>query len=172
MDKFKIKGKIFLGDEALGYSGVPVEIDLVNHLKSLNVSRFIFQYLDFPPFNGAFIPVGKDAYIVLINKERMKKYRLQLGDEIELFVEEDTSEYGMPLPDEMAIAFEEDPEGSLLFHKLTPGRMRTLLHIVGKFKSPDKRIEKSVIILEHLKANNGVLDFKMLNLAFKEYGKL
>ena len=73
----------------------------------------------------------------------------------------------MPISEEMKELLEIDPEGEALFHKLTPGKIRSLLHFVNKYKSSDKRIEKSVIILEHLKANNGTLDWKTLHDAFK-----
>lgn len=167
----KFKSTIFLADSALGYSGVQVPDEIVVYFKNKAVSRFIFTVNDTESFNGAFVPYEKGKFLIIINSERQKKLRKSFGDDIEILIEEDNSEYGMPLPDEMAIAFNEDPEGSDFFHKLKPGKMRSLLYIVGKFKSADKRIEKSIIILEHLRSNHGQLDFKMLNIAFKEYGK-
>ena len=62
----------------------------------------------------------------------------------------------------------QDEHGSKVFHDLTPGRQRSLLHLVGKPKSEAIRIKKAITILEYLKSVNGVLDFKELNLAFKQ----
>jgi len=74
----------------------------------------------------------------------------------------------MPISEELEEILSQDPDGSELFHKLTPGKIRSLIYHVGKYKSSDKRVEKGVIILEHLKANEGKLDWKMLNEAFKQ----
>jgi hypothetical protein len=41
------------------------------------------------------------------------------------------------------------------------------LYIAGKVKNPDKRIQKSLVILEHLKKNKGIIDFKQLNFELK-----
>ena len=86
---------------------------------------------------------------------------------IEVTIEEDKSKYGMPIAPEMEELLLQDPEGEHLFHKLTPGKVRSLLYKIHGYKSSDKRIETSIIILEHLKANSGKLDWKMLNEAFK-----
>ena len=77
----------------------------------------------------------------------------------------------MPLPDELKTAWDLDEDGHRVFHSLTMGKQRTLIHMVGKFKSADKRIEKSLVILEYLKSVNGNLDFKELNIAFKNANK-
>ena len=61
-----------------------------------------------------------------------------------------------------------DEGGSHFFHQLTAGKQRSLLHVIGKPKSSAIRLKKAVIVLDFLKINNGKLDFKLLNIAFKE----
>jgi len=61
----------------------------------------------------------------------------------------------------------QDEDGNKVFHRLTPGKQRSLLHIIAKPKSENIRIKKAVAILEYLKSVNGKLDFKELNLAIK-----
>ena len=95
------------------------------------------------------------------------RYNLALGDSVNVLIEEDESKYGMPLPEEMEELFLHDPEGDQLFHQLTPGKQRSLLYLIVKIKSKEKRLEKSFIILEHLKEQKGSLDFKILNQDFK-----
>lgn len=114
---------------------------------------------------------GSGQFFININKENRKKLGLELGDNIQIEIKADESKYGIPLPDEMKILLEQDDIGSDFFHKLTPGKQRSLLHIVGKVKSSDIRIQKSLVILNFLKDNNGILDFKQLNEAFKEANK-
>jgi hypothetical protein len=113
------------------------------------------------------MPEGNGRYFLMFSKEVMKRYKLLLGQSVEIAITEDNTKYGMPISEEMEELLALDPEGGDYFHKLTPGKIRSLLHFVNKFKSSDKRIEKSVIILEHLKANDGKLDWKTLHDAFK-----
>lgn len=114
---------------------------------------------------------GSGQFFININKENRKKLGLELGDIIQVEIKSDESKYGIPLPDEMKTLLEQDEIGSELFHKLTLGKQRSLLHIVGKVKSSDIRIQKSLVILNFLKDNKGILDFKQLNEAFKEANK-
>lgn len=165
----KIEGNVIIGEESLGYIGIPVSEEIAKFYKKNDINRFIFQIDGIEEFYGAFVPYEKGKSMILINADRRKKLGINIGDKIEVLIKADDSKYGMPLPEEMKIAFQEDPEGKDYFHQLTPGKMRSLLHIVSKYKSSDKRIEKAVIILEHLRANLGKLDYKMLNEAFKNY---
>lgn len=119
-------------------------------------------------FHAALMPDGKGDYFIMINSEIRKKLKLGADAKLEVTIRKDTSKYGIHLPEEMKELLLADEEGSILFHRLTPGKQRSLLHIIGKPKSSDIRLKKAVVTLEHLKTNNGKLDFKMLNEAFKE----
>lgn len=124
-------------------------------------------------FNGkvikhcALMPDGSGQYCVNINKEERKHLGIGLGDPISLHIKEDTSKYGFPIAPEMEELLEQDPLGSEFFHGLTIGKQRTLLHVTGKPKTSDTRLKKAFVVLEYLKENQGQLDFKELNQAFK-----
>ena len=81
----------------------------------------------------------------------------------------DESKYGIPMPEEFQELLYQDEEGNDLFHALTAGKQRSLLHIIGTVKSPDIRIRKGMIMLNHLRSNNGKLDFRQLNQDFNTY---
>ena len=71
----------------------------------------------------------------------------------------------------MEVLLEQDEEGSKLFHALTPGKQRSLLHVIGIPKSTDIRLRKAIITLNYLKSVNGKLDFKEYNQAQKDWNK-
>ena len=73
------------------------------------------------------------------------------------------------MPEEFEELLLQDETANTLFHALTKGKQRNLLYIIGKPKGTAKRLEKAVVVAEYLKANNGKLDFKALNEAFKSY---
>lgn len=121
-------------------------------------------------YHCAMMPKGRFHYI-LVNNETCKKLKLQVNDEVEVEIVKDNSKYGINISEEFEEVLFSDPEGSLLFHRLTQGKQRSLIHIVNKFKSSTTKIEKSFVILEHLKRQKGVLDFKKLNEDFKEFAQ-
>lgn len=146
---------------------VKVPEDIYQSFADKKIKRVLMRINNLEQLHAGFMPEGNGKYFLMLSKDVMKKLQLAEGESVEVKIIEDTTKYGIPICDEMKELLELDPDGEVFFHKLTPGKIRSLLHFVNKFKSSDKRIEKSVIILEHLKANDGKLDWKSLNEAFK-----
>lgn len=115
---------------------------------------------------------NKGTWFVMLNQETIKKLQLTLHSEITVEMSKDDSQYGMPMPDEFQEVLYQEPDANRYFHALTPGKQRSLLYIVGKVKNSESRIKKSLAIADHLMANKGKLDYKLLNEAFKEYNNM
>lgn len=147
---------------------IDVPLDIANTFIEGDNRRVMCTLNEQHEFHAALMPNGKGGFFININSEIRKK--LKLGEDAELHVQlkKDRSKYGIHLPEEMKELLLVDEEGSAFFHKLTPGKQRSLLHVIGKPKSSDIRLKKAVVVLDHLKTNNGKLDFRMLNVAFKE----
>jgi Bacteriocin-protection, YdeI or OmpD-Associated/Domain of unknown function (DUF1905) len=118
-------------------------------------------------FHAALMSNGKGEYFILFSKDRCKALKLRLNDPLLVHLAPDESKYGMPLAEEFEEMMYQDPEGDRLFHALTPGKQRNLLHIINSAKSSDLRITRSYAILEHLKANKGKIEFRQLQQDFK-----
>lgn len=146
---------------------IMVPHDIYQQYANTGTSRIIATFDGSNPVHNAFLSDKERGQYIKMSKGIMKEKNLAIGQEIEVCLREDTSKYGMPIPEEMEELLTLDPDGEKLFHSLTPGKIRSLLFKVNGYKSSDKRIEKSVIILEHLKVNNEALDWKMLNEAWK-----
>ena len=118
-------------------------------------------------FQCALMPGGEGSFFINTNKEIRKKLSLEIGDDVDVILKPDDSEYGMPVAEELQTAWEMDEEAFALFKKLTLGKQRSLIHIVSKPKSSEIRIKKALTMLAYLKSVQGNLDFKELNEAFK-----
>lgn len=152
----------------LYFTHVKVPKEITDHYKKDKVKRYMIQFDDREAFHGGMQPIGDNkGYFIIVSKALLKSTGLAIGDEVKVAMWPDTSRYGMAISEEMKEVLEQDPEGSELFHNLTDGKIRSLIHKVNTYKSSDIRIARSIIILEHLKANSGKLDWKMLNEAFK-----
>ena len=74
---------------------------------------------------------------------------------------------GLPMPDELQEVLNQDPEGDRLFHALTAGKQRSLLYLIGKINDIDKRIHQALIVVDHLKENDGKIIGPKLNEELK-----
>lgn len=125
--------------------------------------RVICTLNDQHSMHCALMPRGDGTYFIMLHKGLRKKLGLGAGTAVEVALQKDDSRYGCELPPEMEEVLFSDPEGEKLFHALTAGKQRSLLYMVSKVKSPDIRIRKALVIIEHLKRNGGRLDFRQLN---------
>ena len=116
----------------------------------------------------AMSPKG-DIHYILLNKDIVKKLKIDFGDTVSVELQPDVSKYGIDITEEMEEVLFSDPDGNDLFEKLTPGVQRSLIYFINKIKSSQLRIERSFIILEHLKKMKGKIDNEILKQDFKDY---
>ncbi len=112
-----------------------------------------------------------DGFFILINANLVTKLGLKINEEVLIQLEKDTTEYGLPMPESFSALLEQDEEGAGYFERLTPGKKRALIYIVGNVKNIDSQLNKGLAILDHLKIENGKLDFKKLHQLIKEYNQ-
>lgn len=97
-------------------------------------------------------------FFITVNKPTRVKLGLEDGDKVEIELKADESKYGLPMPEEFREVLDQDTDGDRLFHALTAGKQRSLLYYIGKAKDIDKRIHYALIVVEHLKNNDGKID--------------
>ncbi|MCY7328407.1 MAG: DUF1905 domain-containing protein [Saprospiraceae bacterium] len=119
-------------------------------------------------YQCAMLPRGDGTFLITVNKKIQKELGLKIGSRVQVSLHPDESEYGLPMPEEMAEVLAQDEIGNRLFHALTPGKLRTLLYIVGKPKDADARVHLALLIVEHLKANHGKINYRQLGETMKE----
>ena len=154
-------------DSRLWTYHIKVPYEVATHFLNADNKRVLASFNGNPPVHCAIMAAGNDVYFLNMNAETRKKYHLQIGSSIRVSLSKDTSKYGMPMPEELNAVLAEDGLFRELFEALTSGKQRNLIYIVNKVKDSDKRIEKSLIISEHLKFNRGKIDFKILNASLK-----
>ncbi|MBK8347379.1 MAG: YdeI/OmpD-associated family protein [Saprospiraceae bacterium] len=115
---------------------------------------------------------NKDTWFIMLNQGMQKQIGVPSGGDLSVVITKDNSRYGMPMPDEFREVLDQDPQADYYFHTLTPGKQRSLIYIISKVKNTDSRIKKALAISDHLVANKGVIDYKLLNEALKAYNKM
>ena len=112
------------------------------------------------------MPSG-DIFYIIVNKKKRDALGIAAGDTVGVELVRDESKYGLPMPDELQEVLNQDPEGDRLFHALTAGKQRSLLYLIGKINDIDKRIHQALIVVDHLKENDGKIIGPKLNEELK-----
>jgi Domain of unknown function (DUF1905) len=105
-------------------------------------------------FNCALMPDGDTLYII-VNKKHRDTLGIVAGDMVNVVLEKDESKYGLPMPEEFQAVLDQDADGDQLFHALGKGQQRSILYLLSRPKDIDLRIHHSLIVVQHLKENDG-----------------
>ncbi len=110
---------------------------------------------------------GDDRFVVIKSKLRTN-LGLVVGELTHVIIEKDDSKFGMPMPEEFGEMLAQEEEAERYFNALTPGKQRSLIYMVSQLKNSEPRVKKALAIIEHLKEQQGELDFRVLNQKIKE----
>ncbi len=119
--------------------------------ESLFSKRFEITINNKVNWRGGSMVLGEGRSYLTISKARMKELNVALDDEIMIELEKDNSEYGMDVPTEFQEVLAQDKEANTRFCELTKGTQRATIYLVNQLKTSEKRIEKSIFLLENLK---------------------
>ena len=146
---------------------IPVPLEIAEQFVTKKSRRVICTLNNLITVHIALTHDGIGGFYITLNKENRKKLKVVEGDSIKIDIKKDESKYGMPMPEEFEVMLEQEPDADRIFHKLTPGKQRTLLHLIGKYKNSETRITKALVVANYLIECNGKIDFKALNADFK-----
>lgn len=129
--------------------------------------RVVCTLNDSHTFQCALLPWSKVGFCIVVNKKIREKLGLVDGSKVKVELQKDESKYGLPMPKELKEVLRQDRDGNKLFHSLTAGKQRTVLYYIGKQKDIDRRIHMSLIVVEHLKKNEGKIVYPRLSEELK-----
>ena len=134
----------------MGYIHVPLEISesIPNYQKR---PRLRCQLDNMEPFSCALLGYT-EGHRILINNKSIKTNGWILGQPISVTLHEDTSKYGMEMPEVWEVFLDQDEEAASAFEKLTPGKKRSVLYMVGQPKREETQIKRALLIARNLKA--------------------
>lgn len=93
-------------------------------------------------------------YKMMFSKAKQKELDLAQGDTFKMQLFEDKTKYGVEMPEELEEVFLTDVEAFKIFETLTPGKQRSIIYGVLRFKSSQQKIDKAFIMCENLKRRN------------------
>ncbi|WP_452223349.1 YdeI/OmpD-associated family protein [Lacinutrix chionoecetis] len=100
------------------------------------------------------------GYRMYLSMEKQKELDVTVGDTFTLQLFEDQSKYGVEMPEALNEVLLSDVEAYKIFETLTPGKQRSIIYSIKRYKSLQTQVDKSIIITDNLK--RGVKDLKLL----------
>ena len=113
--------------------------------------RFQITINDSVSWKAGSVALGDRVAYISISKARMKQLEVHLGDSVKVLLQKDTSLYGMDVPEEFTELLNQDEHAKERFELLSLGLRRAVIYVVAQLKSSQKRIDKSVFLMENLK---------------------
>ena len=110
-------------------------------------------------FHGA-IQKRKGKYYMMFGKRYQKELGIFPNDYFLLQFFEDDSEYGVAMPKELDAVLQSDYEALQIFEGFKPGKKRGIIYGILRYKNPQTRIDKSIMVCENLK--RGITDAREL----------
>ena len=166
-NQIKFKASLEKFEEGLYKYHIKVSDSITETVSSWRKDKRVSISLPNVPNFQAAIMQKHGIHYIMLNQQRRKLIGKELGEEITCTLEKASNDIGISIAPEIQAAFDLDKKAEKYFKQLTPGKQRSLLHIIEKIKNSQLRIDRSLIIAEHLKQNLGKLDFKQLNASFK-----
>lgn len=131
------------------YIGLPEKL-AIQFIEAGN-KRVICNVDDRYEFHCAILKSKHIGYYIMTGKKTLKAGDLKQGQKIEVALFPDHTKYQSEIPPELLEVLNSDFEGYEKFHKLTLGKQRSIIYMVSGLKSPDKRIERALKIVENIK---------------------
>lgn len=110
-------------------------------------------------FYGALTQKKNGLCMLMFSKEKQKTLGIFVNDYFTLQLFEDQSKYGVEMPEELEAVFLSDHDAYTIFEGLTPGKQRSIIYTILRYKSSQTRIDKALILTNNLK--RGILDPKV-----------
>ena len=102
----------------------------------------------------------RGQYTIMFSKSNQKELGIFPNDYFQLQLFEDTSKYGVEVPEELEAVLQSDYDAYQIFESFTKGKQRGIIYAIARYKNPQTRIDKSLMLCENLK--RGIRDNKEL----------
>lgn len=96
---------------------------------------------------------------IYFSKAKQKELGIFMNDYFTLQIFEDTSKYGVEMSEDLEAVLLSDYEAFTIFEGLTPGKQRSIIYAISRYKSSQMRVDKSILLCNNLK--RGIKDPKM-----------
>ncbi len=145
-----LKSKAII-EESSGMTFIAIGTSVAEKLIKKGVKRCICTLNGKSSLHVALQSRKEQGYFIYISKRVLKELNLKKGMAVQMELKEDESHFQFEEAEEWNEVLATDPIAKDVFDQLTPGNQRSILYLITRVKSSEKRIERSLHIAEQLK---------------------
>lgn len=112
--------------------------------------RLIVRLDETVEWQAGILAMGEGSGCISVQTARLKKLGKTIGDEVVVELFKDESEFGVPVAEELVEYWAQMPETYNQFMQLKPGMQRYILNYVSTVKNPDKRLERTLLLMRNM----------------------
>lgn len=131
-----------------GYYYLQIEAEVVQELSRQRATRLICILDHQLSFRCGLNHLGDGNFFIIIAGKHLDTLDKELGDTVDFEIQEDPNPLGVDIPEDLEALLAQDEEAKKTFDKMTDGKKRGLIHSINRIKDIDKRIQKSLRLLE------------------------
>jgi hypothetical protein len=134
------------------YTHIVFPITEVSTWKVLKVKRIIGT-INQMPFRLALQSDGECGLYLMIGKELCKKANIEIGQQVQVYIEQDLDPDRIDFAEEFLEVLAQDPDAQEKFFAFTLGKQRSLNIYITQVKSVNSRLKRSFELADKIKRN-------------------
>jgi hypothetical protein len=144
---YKFRATIQDAGDGGAYVEIPLDVEAVFGKKRVKV----LATLDGVAYRGSLVRMGSECHLMPVLKEIRQQIGKNIGDEIEVSLEEDTQPRVVVLPGDLQAALGANPEAGAFFEKLSYTHQKEYVQWIEEAKRPETRQTRVVKTITLLK---------------------
>lgn len=128
---------------------IPLPDDVAEAIRSTGADRVVGT-VEGRPFSRALFQANGDVTVLRFGESWLRDSNLVVGDAVKLVVRADPTGEGLELPAELESALDAHPVARAAWESATPGRRRTLAHMVARGKRVPTREKYAAKVITEL----------------------
>jgi hypothetical protein len=129
------------------YVRIPFDVEKVFGKKRVPIRATI----DGEKYRGTVVRMGEPDHILGVLKEIRSKIGKDIGDEVEVVLEEDKAERVVEMPEDFRKAMEEEPKAKTAYKKLSYTKQKEMVNAILEAKRAETRQARIKKAIERLK---------------------
>jgi len=145
-ETYTFSANIESGGGGGAYVTVPFDVERVFGKKRVPVNATI----DGAPYRGSLVRMGGECHVLGVLKEIRERIGKQVGDVVEVAVEEDTAPRVVDVPGDLAAALRQEPVAAREFEAFSFSHQREYVDWIAAAKKPttrERRIRQAIEML-------------------------
>jgi hypothetical protein len=140
-----------------GYFYITVSATLVQQFSKGKKQRLVCTINNALTLNCGVNPLGNGDYFIIVAAKHIKNLQLELGDSVNVVLQEDDNPLGVAMPEVIAALLEQDEVLHQKFSALTDGKKRSVIFAIHRIKNIDIQIATATKLI----LNGGIMKKKV-----------